>query len=214
MSCTYFIWDYSSQQLWAELVLAYIFRKRLASSQRHVSHAVRDLFNHVYLFSSTTRTGRGVMRGSATRYGRLLINTTKVPLLASRCWKMPLSRTIWDRTRCLWQKRSWDWSLSPTLMIGSDGADSQVQGQNHWWSQDTTHGKQTSVWHFINPKHRSCSSRTKALCGSTQKKQSSKTRRWLKISSFLTKPWHVYHALSCGHSPLNESILCFMRVVS
>lgn len=84
MSCTYFICDYSSQQLSAELVLAYIFRKRLASPQRHVSHAVRDLFNHVYLFSSTTRTGRGVMRGSAARYGRLLVNTTKVPLLASK----------------------------------------------------------------------------------------------------------------------------------
>lgn len=129
----------------AELVLAYIFRKRLASSQRHVSHAVRDLFNHVYLFSSTTHTGRGVMRGSAARYGRLLVNTTKVPLLASRRWKMPLSRTIWDRTRPLWQERSRDWSLSLTLMMGSDGADSQVQGQNHWWSHDTTHNKQNPL---------------------------------------------------------------------
>lgn len=31
--------------------------------------------------------------------------------------KLLLSRTIWDRTRCLWLKRSRDWSLSPTLMI-------------------------------------------------------------------------------------------------
>lgn len=75
------------QQLSAELLLASIFRKRLASSQKRASHAVRDLFNHVYLFSSTTRTERGAMRGSAARYGRLLVNATKVPLLVSRCRK-------------------------------------------------------------------------------------------------------------------------------
>lgn len=59
----------------------------MASSQRHVSHAVRDLFNHVYFFSSTTRTECGAMRESAARYGRLRVSGTKVPLLVSKCWK-------------------------------------------------------------------------------------------------------------------------------
>lgn len=145
---------HSSQQSSAELLLASIFRKRLASSPKHASHAVRDLFNHVYLFSSTTRTERGAMRGSAARYGRLLVNTTKVPLLVSRCRRdavephdlgqnmMPLPKEV----------------AGLILIADSDdqwrGADSRIQGQSCWWSQDTTHREQTSLWHLINPKHR------------------------------------------------------------
>lgn len=96
----------SRQPLSAELLLASISRKRFASSQRHVSHAVRDLFNHVYLFFSTTRTDRGVSRGSGARYSRLLVNRIKVLLLVSKCGEMfpnahRVSHVIWDRT---WQK--------------------------------------------------------------------------------------------------------------
>lgn len=67
--------------------------------------------------------------------------------------KMLLSRTIWDRTRCLWLKRSRDWSLSPTLwsMAWSRFKDSRTE---LLMSQDTTHQKQTSLWHLINPTHR------------------------------------------------------------
>lgn len=86
---------HSSQQLWGELLLASIFRKRLASSQNHASHAVRDLFNHVYLFSSTTHTEHGVMRGSAARYGRLLVNTNQSAAFGV---KMP--------EKCCWAARS------------------------------------------------------------------------------------------------------------
>lgn len=120
----------SRQQLSAELLLASVFRKRLASSQKRVSHAVRDLFNHVYLFSSTTRTERGVMRGAAARYGRLLVNTTKVPLLVSRCRKNAVEpRDLGQNTVPLTKEVA-----GLILIADSDdqwrGADSRIQGQS------------------------------------------------------------------------------------
>lgn len=154
---------HSSQQLSAELLLASIFRKRLASSQKHASHAVRDLFNHVYLFSSTTRAERGVMRGSAARYGRLLVNTTKVPLLVSTCRKTAVEpHDLGQNTVPLTKEVA-----GLILITDSDdqwrGADSRIQGQSCWGSQDTTHQKQTSLWHLINPKHRQSIEQNAAL---------------------------------------------------
>lgn len=90
----------------------------MASSQRHVSHAVRDLFNHVDFFSSTTRTEPGVMRGSAARYGRLRVNGTKAVLLVSNAGNAAVEqkegRRI-DPYHWLWRSVRWSWFQNQTL---------------------------------------------------------------------------------------------------
>lgn len=118
MSCSYFIWVYIHVSSCQRSYFWLPSSENAWLPPKNTRVVLSEIFLIMYICSPAQHAG------SVAWWEDPLLVTVGYSSTRPKCrfWcqdagKMLLSCAIWDRTRCLWLKRSRDWSLSPTLMI-------------------------------------------------------------------------------------------------